>query len=128
MVSALEHPGSARARPEAGARLQPAHVRCVVMLRRERRTDGTTNGRTAPEPIAGWRQPAMRNILEHVTAVRVCVPSGARGAAVAYAEAWKRVFDMTMAEWSGNGGNAGYTGSIPVRQPWIAQSVRASDD
>lgn len=46
----------------------------------------------APTRIAGWRQPAMRNILEHVSAARAFVPSGARGAAVAYAEAWNRVF------------------------------------
>ena len=61
-LSALEHPGSASARPEAGARLRPAHVRRVVMLRRERRGEWTPQGRIAPERIAGWRQPAMRSI------------------------------------------------------------------
>lgn len=70
----------------------------------------------------------MRNITEHVTAVRAYVPSGARGAAVAYAEAWERMFLMTMAERSGIGGDADHTGSIPVRHHWIAQSVRASDE
>lgn len=84
------------------------------------------NGRHAPARIAGWRQPAMRNIFEHVSAVRACVPSGACGAAVAYAEMWERVFHLTMAEGSGTGGNADYTGSIPGRHHWIAQLGRAS--
>lgn len=84
-------------------------------------------GRPAPARIAGWRQPAMRNIFEHVSAVRVCVPSGARGAAVAYAEVWEQVFHLTMAEGSGIGGDADHTGSIPVRHHWIAQLGRASD-
>ena len=39
-TSALKHPGARCCAPEAGARLNQAHVRHVVMLRRERREAG----------------------------------------------------------------------------------------
>lgn len=56
--------------------------------------------------------------IEHASAARVRIPSGARGAAVAYAEAWEKVLhERTIAQRKSNGSMPSATGSNPVRPP-----------
>ena len=66
-------------------------------------------------PVGDSRQ--YGTSIEHVTAVRLATPSGARGFAVAYVEAWEKVFREDGSSETEQRRKPLATGSNPVRPP-----------
>ena len=100
---ALKHPGARLLAPEAGARLRPAHVRRVVMLRRERREAGFATHkaqcackdcRLATAGNTEHRSNTLQRYGLRCRPVRAALPwrMPKRG---------RRCFAKTMAEWLG---------------------------
>ena len=97
------------ARPRARGRGAAATGACALRRdapTRAARGENTRKGASRPNglPVGDSRQCGAST--EHATAVRASVPSGARGAAVAYAEAWETVFlERTKAQRQSSGGD-----------------------
>lgn len=66
-------------------------------------------------PVGDSRQ--YGTSIEHAPAVRLAMPSGARGFAVAYAEAWKKVFREDGSSEAEQRRKPSAAGSNPVRPP-----------
>lgn len=91
---ALKHPGAAmlRARGRGAVATGACAPRGDASTRAARGWVCDIQGamRLQGLPVGDSRQ--YGTSIEHVTAVRLAMPSGARGLAVAYAEAWEKVF------------------------------------
>lgn len=94
ILSALKHPGAAmlRARGRGAAATGACAPRGDASTRAARGWVCNALGARRPQglPVGDSRQ--YGTSIEHATAVRLAMPSGARGLAVAYAEAWEKVF------------------------------------
>ena len=129
-LSALKHPGAAmlRARGRGAAATGACAPRGDASTRAARGWICNAQGamRLHQLPVGDSRQ--YGTSIEHATAVRLATPSGARGRAVAYAEAWERVFRQDDSScWIEQRCQSRRS---PVRfrfvHHWIAQSGRAS--
>ena len=92
-VSALKHPGAPLPRPRQGRGCNRRNApRGDASTRAARGWVCNAWGAVRPQglPVGDSRQ--YGTSIKHVTAVRHAMPSGARGLAVAYAEAWEEVF------------------------------------
>ena len=128
IFSALKHPGARLLAPEAGARLRPAHVRRVVMLRRERREAGfathkaqcaCTNCRLATAGNTEHRSNTLQRYGLRCRPVRAALPwrMPKRG---------RRCFARTEAQRQSGGASRWPPVRIRFVHHWKAQMVRAS--
>jgi hypothetical protein len=118
-IFALKHPGAAmlRARGRGAAATGACAPRGDASTRAARGWVCNALGARRPQglPVGDSRQ--YGTSIEHATAVRLAMPSGARGLAVAYAEAWEKVFREDGSSEAEQRRKPSATGSNPVRPP-----------